>query len=294
MAFKQTVSFLDLKSTVTFTDINGLVQYVNLSAVDVILDAFSKDLFFLVGHPNALILSITDSVDVITFSKVLADTPVLEEQAAIGFTLATQTESVSMGDNLVFFRKNFERSFTEAISLVDTASNDDPLTTDWSTGIGHSTTLSESSAFALSTPASDSMTMSETSTTAFAKVLADTPSVSETLAHSFTKAIADSYSISEAVASSFAKPVADTSSVSETLARNFSKSLSDSATISETLAASFAKALADTPSVSEALAYSFSTSAADSATMAESISVLHISGANSVLNASPLNTYGFN
>ncbi len=58
MAFKQTVSYLDLKSTVTFTDINGIVQYVNLSAVDVLLDAFSKDLFFVVGHPNALTLSI--------------------------------------------------------------------------------------------------------------------------------------------------------------------------------------------------------------------------------------------
>jgi len=223
MAFKQTVSFLDLKSTVTFTDINGLVQYVNLSAVDVILDAFSKDLFFLVGHPNALILSITDSVDVITFSKVLADTPVLEEQAAIGFTLATQTESVSMGDNLVFFRKNFERSFTEAISLVDTASNDDPLTTDVSTGLGHSTILSE------------------LATLAYSSTLADTPAMSDAIT-----------------------------------------------------AMSLAKALTETPSLAEALAYSFSTSVADSATISESISVLHISGANSVLNASVLGTFAFN
>ena len=53
MAFKQTVNYVDLKSTVTFTDINGIVQYVNLSAVDVLLDAYSKDLFFLVGTPNA-------------------------------------------------------------------------------------------------------------------------------------------------------------------------------------------------------------------------------------------------
>ena len=221
MAFKNTLNYVDLKSTVTFTDINGLVQYVNLSAVDVILDAFSKDLFFVVGHPNALTLSITDSVDVITFSKVLADTPVLEEQAAIGFTLGTRTESVSVSES---FSKvtSFARAFTESLSLVDTASNDDPLTTDWSTGIGNSATLSESSAFALTTPASDSMTMSEIT------------------------------------------------------------------------ASSLAKALTDTPSLAEALAYSFSTSAADSATISESISVLHISGANSVLNASPLGTFAFN
>ena len=223
MAFKQTVSFLDLKSTVTFTDINGIVQYVNLSAVDVTLDAFSKNLFFTVGHPNALTVSITDSIDVITFSKVLADNPVLEEQAAIGFTLATQTESVSMGDSLVFFRKNFERAFTEAISLIDTASNDDPLTTDWSTGIGHSTTLSE------------------LATLAYSSTLADTPTMSDAIT-----------------------------------------------------AMSLAKALTETPSLAEALAYSFSTSAADSATISESISVLYISGANSVLNASPLGTFGFN
>ena len=221
MAFKNTLNYVDLKSTVTFTDINGLVQYVNLSAVDVILDAFSKDLFFLVGHPNALTLSITDSVDVITFSKVLADTPVLEEQAAIGFTLGTRTESVSVSES---FSKvtSFARAFTESLSLVDTASNDDPLTTDWSTGIGNSATLSESSAFALTTPASDSMTMSEIT------------------------------------------------------------------------ASSLAKALTETPSLAEVLAYSFSTSAADSATISESISVIHISGANSVLNASVLGTFGFN
>ena len=221
MAFKNTLNYVDLKSTVTFTDINGLVQYVNLSAVDVTLDAFSKDLFFIVGHPNALTLSITDSVDVITFSKVLADTPVLEEQAAIGFTLGTRTESVSVSES---FSKvtSFVRAFAESINLIDTASNDDPLTTDWSTGIGHSATLSESSSFALTTPASDSMTMSEIT------------------------------------------------------------------------ASSLAKALTETPSLAEALAYSFSTSAADSATISESISVLHISGANSVLNASPLGTFAFN
>ncbi len=212
MAFKQTVSFVDLKSTVTFTDLNGLVQYVNLSAVDVTLDAFSKNLFFVVGHPNAEIFAVSE-VLAVTFSKVLADTPVLEEQAAIGFTLGTRTESVSVSES---FSKvtSFVRAFTESLSLVDTASNNDPLTTDWSTGIGNSATLSESSAFALTTPASDSMTMSEIT------------------------------------------------------------------------ASSLAKALTETPSLAEALAYSFSTSAADSATISESISVLHISGANSVLNAS--------
>ena len=220
MAFKNTLNYVDLKSTVTFTDINGLVQYVNLSAVDVILDSFSKNLFFVVGHPNAEIFAVSE-VLAVTFSKVLADTPVLEEQAAIGFTLGTRTESVSVSES---FSKvtSFARAFTESLSLVDTASNDDPLTTDWSTGIGNSATLSESSAFALTTPASDSMTMSEIT------------------------------------------------------------------------ASSLAKALTDTPSLAEVLAYSFSTSAADSATISESISVLHISGANSVLNASPLGTFAFN
>ena len=220
MAFKNTLNYVDLKSTVTFTDINGLVQYVNLSAVDVILDAFSKNLFFVVGHPNAEIFAVSE-VLAVTFSKVLADTPVLEEQAAIGFTLGTRTELVSVSES---FSKvtSFARAFTESLSLVDTASNNDPLTTDWSTGIGNSATLSESSAFALTTPASDSMTMSEIT------------------------------------------------------------------------ASSLAKALTDTPSLAEALAYSFSTSAADSATISESISVLYISGENSVLNASPLGTFAFN
>ena len=222
MAFKQTVSYVDLKSTVTFTDINGIVQYVNLSAVDVTLDAFSKDLFFTVGHPNAETFSFSDTIAITSFSKVLADTPVLEEQAAIGFTLGTPAESVTMSES---FSKvtSFVRAFAESINLIDTASNDDPLTTDWSTGIGHSTTLSDVAALV------------------FASLNADTTSMSDSIT-----------------------------------------------------ATSLAKALTETPSLAEALAYSFSTSAADSATISESISVLHISGANSVLNASPLGTFALN
>tara|TARA_R110002020_G_scaffold427839_1_gene637259 strand:- start:753 stop:1418 length:666 start_codon:yes stop_codon:yes gene_type:complete len=221
MAFKQTVSYVDLKSTVTFTDINGLVQYVNLSAVNVILDAFSKDLFFTVGHPNAETVTISESVVITSFAKGLGETATLEEQAALAFTLATQTESVSVSES---FSKvvSFVRAFSDSVNLVDTASNSDPLTTDFSTGIGHSATLSDVVALAYSTTVADSASISESSVT------------------------------------------------------------------------SFAKALAETPSVSETLAYSFSTSASDSATISESISVLHISGANSVLNASPLNTYSFN
>lgn len=221
MAFKNTLNYVDLKSTVTFTDINGLVQYVNLSAVDVILDAFSKNLFFVVGHPNAEIFAVSE-VLAVTFSKVLADTPVLEEQAAIGFTLGTRTESVSVSES---FSKvtSFARAFTESLSLVDTASNDDPLTTDWSTGLGHSATVSDAPALSYSTTA------------------ADTPAMSDAIT-----------------------------------------------------ATSLAKALTETPSLAEVLAYSFSTSAADSATISESISVLHISGANSVLNASVLGTFAFN
>jgi hypothetical protein len=244
MAFKQTVNYVDLKSTVTFTDLNGIVQYVNLSAVDVTLDAFSKDLFFIVGHPNAEIFAVSEALAV-TFSKVLADTPIItealassfakaladtpsvsetleysfgksianstsisealassfaksladtpsvsesvaysfgkavadsatvEEQHALAFSLSAQADTASVSES--FSRVvSFVRTFTESINLIDTASNDDPLTTDWSTGIGHSTTLSDSSAFALSTPASDSMSMSEVLASSFAKALADT------------------------------------------------------------------------------------------------------------------------
>ena len=154
MAFKKTLNYVDLKSTVTFTDINGLVQYVDLSAVDVTLDAFSKDLFFIVGHPNAESFSFSDVIAITSFSKVLADIPVLEEQHALAFTLSTRTDAVSVNEN---FSKvtSFVRAFAESIDLIDTASNDDPLTTDWSTGIGHSTTLSESSSFAFATLSRD-------------------------------------------------------------------------------------------------------------------------------------------
>ena len=214
--------FQNLKTVVTFTDLNGIVQYVNLSAVGVLLDAYSKDLFFLVGTPNAEAFSFSDTIAITSFAKALGDTATLEEQAALAFTLATQTESVSVSES--FSRVvSFVRSFSDSISLVDTASNDDPLTTDCSTGITHTATLSDASSFSF----------------AFG-------------------------------------------------------TQTDSVATSDSLISVFAKALSETPSVSDALAYSFSTSTSDSATMSESITVLYISGANSVLNTSALNTFELN
>ena len=53
--------FQNLRSLVTFTNLQTSLQYVDLSAVNVLLDADSKNLYFISGHPNAESFGLTDA-----------------------------------------------------------------------------------------------------------------------------------------------------------------------------------------------------------------------------------------
>ena len=82
MAFKFTVDHTDLKIETTLVGLKQDLTFVNLTAANVFLDADSKDLFFTSGHPNAIIISLTDT-PVVSFSKAASDTTSVSEEAVL-------------------------------------------------------------------------------------------------------------------------------------------------------------------------------------------------------------------
>ena len=108
--------FQNLKSLVTFTNLQSSLQYVNLSAVNVFLDADSKNLYFLPGHPNAESFSLTD-LPVLTFSTTKEETVSIAEELALAFA-TSQSDTVGIAES--FSRVvDFVRAFSETSTLVD-------------------------------------------------------------------------------------------------------------------------------------------------------------------------------
>ena len=140
---------------------------------------------------------------------VLTDSPVLEPNLG-------KTDSVSMDQ--VFSRVvTFARSFSDAVSLDDIASVNDPLQTD--------VEANKTNVFGFTDDHSYT----------FSKILSDTYGMSDSPAIEAGKPFADSFSFTDVpvVSSSLAKT--DTVSVSEALSLSLGNSYTDSATISEVI-----------------------------------------------------------
>jgi len=116
----------------------------------------------------------------------------------------------------------FERVFSDAASLDDTASASDDLATQ--SGINKNNVLgvTDSEAFNISKGG-----------------ISDTPSLSEALALFSSLAVTDTSSITDALVYAFGFAASDTTSISESLAHSFGKSVSDSATITESVSILF-------------------------------------------------------
>lgn len=88
----------------------------------------------------------------------------------------------------------------------------------------------------------------------------------------------------------FTTSFSDTPTVTESLAYSFTTSFSETLSLADVLVSGPGSVHTDTTSISETLAHSFGKSLSDSATITESISVVLVSGSNSVLNTSAFNT----
>jgi hypothetical protein len=133
---------------------------------------------------------------------------------------SVKTDSVSLSEVLARV-VTFNRAFSDAFTLDDLASVQDPLQTDVDLDKENVTFMSEDLLYAVSKPFSDSFSLVES-----ARLLSSlSPS--------------DSFSIDEVVVNTFSLPKTDSVAISESHAYSFSTSASDSATISESLAIKF-------------------------------------------------------
>ena len=164
------------------------------------------------GKSDSVSMGETDTKD-LSLSK--SDTLSMSEAPALLFE-APHSDSFTMSES--FSRTvDFVRSFSDAFSLDDVASVDDPLQTDVSSEKTNVAFLSEDSVFDFTKPLSDTATMSEQAASLVAKPFSDSFGISEQLAKSQALAKADSLSISEEDVISFSKSIDDTLTMSESI-----------------------------------------------------------------------------
>lgn len=200
-------SFQNIKTDLSFVGLEQDLTFVNLTAANVFLDADSKDLFFTSGHPNAIIISLTDT-PVVSFSKAASDTTSVSEEAVltVGKGLSdTPTISESLARVVTYIR-----------AFTDTP------------------TVSESAALAFSTSQADSATVSESSVLSFSSAQADSATVSESPALSFSTAQAETATISDAPALGFETGQSDSSTLSESEVKAIGKAVDDSTASDQT------------------------------------------------------------
>ena len=295
--------FSDLRVLTEYVDLNYGVDFLNLSAVDIVLDADSKNLYFAPGYQEdkALTVTITESLANAIAKTVTADTTSILEAAALDAGKAA-ADSVSITESLVVLLI-FERTFSNIISVNDIP---DLATLNFGKNPSDSANVAESYASSFSKPASDTTTISETYTPDFGKNPADTVSVAESFAsvRTFVRAFSDAYSLDDTasaeddLATESGLNKNNVVSIGENLdSFAVSKPFSDTPTISESFAHDFSPAtITDSTSVGEAHAVSFGQSTTDSVSVSESINVQLIAGSTSgaLLNKSALNTYSIN
>ena len=291
--------FQNIQSLVSFVNLEYGIDFLNLSAVDIVPDADSKNLYFAPGYQEdkALTVTITESLANAIAKTVAADTTSILEAAALNAG-KTAADSVSFSDSVVTLLI-FERAFSDTLSVAESS------VLNFGKNPSDSANVGESYASSFSRPVSDTTTISETYTPDFGKNTADTMSVAESFAsvRTFVRAFSDAYSLDDTasaeddLATESGVNKNNIVSVGESLdSFAVSKALSDTPTISESFAHAFSPAtIADSTSVGEAHAVSFGQGTiANSVSVSESINVQLTEGATSLINAAALNTYSIN
>lgn len=199
----------------------SLAEDLFFSASTSLTDSFSiaEDTAFFIGvFAGAETISISESL-VISRGILTIDSVSISESYVSNFG-SVKTDSVSLSEVLARV-VTFNRAFSDAFTLDDLASVQDPLQTDVDLDKENVTFMSEDLLYAVSKPFSDSFSLVE----------------SASLLSSLSPS--DSFSIDEAVVNTFSLPKTDSVAISESHAYSFSTSASDSATISESLAIKF-------------------------------------------------------
>ena len=282
--------FQNLKSVVTFTYLQNTLQYVNLSAVSVLLDADTKNLYFLAGTPNAESFGFTD-LTTFTFDKALADTPILAEQ----FTFAMQKAVADTTQITENFAKvvQFVRQFDE------TATMSEAHTYDFSKASTDIIEFSEAQIFVTTKALEDSYDFVDSQVLHLDQASEDFFSFSDTFSRvvSFVRAFADTYGLDDlasaednlATQSNLNKT--NVVSVAEESLFDFTLgTIAEGISVAESYISSFSPGtIAETANISESAVFSFLAVFADTTTINESIAVELIKGGGP-LNVTPMNT----
>jgi hypothetical protein len=149
MAFKSTVHKGPLKSVLSVLKLKAPFTYQNLQITDVLLDADSKNLFFVTGA-NALTVTISEAT-AFALDKGIADAATIVEVYVSAFSAAK----------------------AETLSVAESAALESELNK------SETTSLTDSPVFNAGKSLTDTPIITESLVSAFAKALADTSSISE-------------------------------------------------------------------------------------------------------------------
>jgi hypothetical protein len=283
MAFKVTVDYTNFRiiidsDAVTFTKAESLLQYVNISTANVILDADTKNLYFSSQYdsPNAETLNISESLaKAVQFARAFSDTPSVTEELTKAVS-TTAADSTSVSESLAR-TVEFVRAFSDSPSISESLAK----ATTFARTFSDTPSITDSPAKAVSNVASDSTTVSEALTKIISPAFSDSPSVSESFSRAVTyeRTFADAHTLD------------DLASASDNLQTDFNLNKGNVFGFTDDETIQVGKSgIADTPSISEVLAHTFNKNPSDSATISESVSILFITGSDSVLNTTALNT----
>ena len=190
--------FQHLKSTVDFTDLRQVVAFQQLTAADVKLDSDSKNLYFIVGHPNAESFGLTDA-PAILIEPTKTDTFTMSEEAALAFSKSS-SDTVGISESISKV-VDYVRAFSDAPSL-----SDEPAIA-FSTSFAETSTLSDAPALGIEPAKSDTLSFSDAQILGINPAKSDTLSVSDTPAFSVDLPQSDTTTISEAKALGVGKTV---------------------------------------------------------------------------------------
>ena len=200
--------FQHLKSTVDFTDIKQIVAFQQLTAANVKLDSDSKNLYFIVGHPNAETISLTDA-------------------PALLFA-TTKTETLTLSEEAV---KTVNKGFAETATLAEELSR----VVDYVRAFTETPTLTDAPALSLTTSKSDTFSIGDSPSLGIEPAKSDTLSFSDEETLAINPAKSETLTVSDAPAFSLSVPHSETATVSEAKALSVDKPIPAGGTVTYTV-----------------------------------------------------------
>lgn len=179
--------FADIQSVTQFLNLNYKLNFADLNAVDIVLDADSKNLFFtpLYRADQVQNITITESLANAIAKTVAADTASIQELAALAMSRAA-SDTLSITE-VIEVLKIFERAFSDTTSVTESyVPNFGKNPSDSSNVADAAPTLGTGLA------KSDTSSISESSDVVPNKILGNPPSPGTTITYTVTVAAATS------------------------------------------------------------------------------------------------------